>query len=189
MSGRATGRPHNPGEPSDRATGQSQAACSRQARLHAGSQPVCQQIRLPAGSKPACRQSGLPGFSRSMPSYPQNATGGVWECRILGEKRHSTGSNSAPRLVFCCCAKNAVTFFAKDGIEWEKPGYVAMKSSVKVIVALLNCRAANLQADLRIAFRLPQAKSPMTAGHRALVLRGGARRREMCFSASGFLLH
>lgn len=123
-----------------------------------------------------------------MPSFPQNATGRVWECRILGEKRHSTGSNSAPRLVFCCCAKNAVTFFAKDGIEWEKPGCVAMKLSIKVIVALLNCRAANLQADLRIAFRLLQTKCPMTAGHRALVLKG-ARRREMCFSASGFLLH
>lgn len=110
-----------------------------------------------------------------MPSFPQNATGRVWECRILGEKRHSTGSNSAPRLVFCCCARDAVTFFAKDGIEWEKPGCVATKLSIKAIVALLNCRAANLQADLRIAFRLLQTKCPMTAGHRALVLKGGEK--------------
>lgn len=110
-----------------------------------------------------------------MPSYPQNATDGVWECRILGEKRHSAGSNSAPRLVFCCCARDVVAFFTKDGIEWEKPGCVATKSSVKVIAALLNCRAANLRADSRITFRLLQAKSPMTASHRALVLKGGEK--------------
>lgn len=79
-------------------------------------------------------------------------------------------------LFFCRCARDVVAFFAKDGIEWEKPGCVAMKLSIKVIVALLNCRAANLRADSRIAFRLAQAKSPMTAGHRALVLKKGEGR-------------
>ena len=116
-----------------------------------------------------------PGFSRSMPSFPQNATGRVWECRILGEKRYSTGSGSAPRLVFCRCARDVVAFFAKYGIEWEKPGCVAMRLSIKVIVALLNCRAANLRADSRITFRLLQEKSPMTTGHRALALKGGEK--------------
>lgn len=163
MSGRATGRPHNPGYQATERTGQSQAACSRQARL-------------PAGSQPACRQSGLPGFSRSMPSFPQNATGRVWECRILGEKRHSAGSNSAPRLVFCCCARDVVAFFTKDGIEWEKPGCVATKSSVKVIAALLNCRAANLRADSRIAFRLPQAKKPDDGRLSGFGVKGGEKK-------------
>ena len=50
-----------------------------------------------------------------------------------------------------------------------------MKLSIKVIVALLNCRAANLRADSRITFRLLQEKSPMTTGHRALVLKGGEK--------------
>lgn len=108
---------------------------------------------------------------------------GVWECRILGEKRYSTESDGAPRLDFCYCARIAVAFFEKDGIEREKPGCVTRKRPAKGnrrtvglsrcwISALLNCRAANLQADSRIAFRLLQIKSPMTAGHRALVLRG-----------------
>lgn len=111
-----------------------------------------------------------------MPSYPQNATGGVWECRILDEKRHSAGSNSAHRLVFCCCARDVVAFFTKDGIEWEKPGCVAMKLSIKVIVALLNCRAANLGADSRIAFRLPQAKKPDDGRSSDFGVKGGEKK-------------
>ena len=188
MSGRATGRPRNriTERPSDRSEPgglqpAGQATCRQPARMPADQATGWQQTCMPADQ--------APGFSRSMPSFPQNATGRVWECRILGEKRYSTGSGSAPRLVFCRCARDVVAFFAKYGIEWEKPGCVAMKLSIKVIVALLNCRAANLRADSRITFRLLQEKSPMTTGHRALVLKGGARRREMCFSASGFLLH
>lgn len=175
MSGRATGRPRNriTERPSDRSEPgglqpAGQATCRQPARMPADQATGWQQTCMPADQ--------APGFSRSMPSFPQNATGRVWECRILGEKRYSTGSGSAPRLVFCRCARDVVAFFAKYGIEWEKPGCVAMKLSIKVIVALLNCRAANLQADSRIAFRLAQAKSPMTAGHRALVLKKGEGR-------------
>lgn len=123
--------------------------------------------------------AGMPGyqaFRARCQVFRRMLQVGVRKRRILGEKRHSTGSNSAPRLVFCCCARDVVAFFTKDGIEWEKPGCVAMKSSVKVIVALLNCRAANLRADSRITFRLLQAKSPMTAGHRALELKGARRK-------------
>ena len=124
----------------------------------------------------ATRLSGYQAFRARCQVFRRMLQVGVRKRRILDEKRHSAGSGSAPRLVFCCCARDVVAFFTKDGIEWEKPGCVAMKSSVKVIVALLNCRAANLRADSRIAFRLLQAKSPMTAGHRALVLKGGGEK-------------
>ena len=101
---------------------------------------------------------------------------GVRKRRILDEKRHSAGSGSAPRLVFCCCARDVVAFFTKDGIEWEKPGCVATKSSVKVIAALLNCRAANLRADSRITFRLPQAKKPDDGRSSGFGVKGGEKK-------------